>query len=173
MSVESGNSSQNTASKRSRWTRMFALDLFISGLPLRRYAAPVTGCLYNPSLALLVWRIPAELLVSGLCWQPEEATSVKESAATGQMSLPAVKAFKASRQRARLPLHLPFVGAAYIQGAYSHPKFSNQENSSQECPAEGLSVDSRSSHVNKDQLSYPCLFNSYEELSNCPKITRL
>lgn len=64
--MENGNSSEDTASERSRWTRMSALDLFISGLPLRRYAAPVAGCLYNPSLALLVWRIPAKLLVSSL-----------------------------------------------------------------------------------------------------------
>lgn len=83
MSVESGNNSEDPASERSGYTLMFALALFISRLPLRRYATPVAGRLYNPSLALMVWRIPAELLVSSLCWKPEEAGSVKESASTG------------------------------------------------------------------------------------------
>lgn len=83
MSVESGNSSEDTASERSRYTLTLALDVFITGLPLRRYAAPVAERLYNPCLALVVWRIPAEMLVSSLYWKTKEAGSVKESAATG------------------------------------------------------------------------------------------
>jgi hypothetical protein len=33
------------------------------------------GCFNSPVVALRAWRIPGELLISSLCWHPEESGS--------------------------------------------------------------------------------------------------